>query len=274
MNIRVKISQKMIEYLRKKEVPWKTQWQGAGINIGVPRNVANGRKYFGINIMLLRIAGYKNQWWGTQEDFGYAKLNGTPISIINYINNGRTVLEPLEVYNAEQLDVPRSNLEVTRRYMLPCYGLASKVLHGTPAEIRYNDEGKCQFWYEDDYISIPKLEYFENGIGGPQSFWESLAHELLHFTEKPLHISRTTPEYIIELRAEMGAAYMMAELGIPHSISYLNYKKFREEWIQAIKNDAHLISQIAASACEGVDYILSFSKMLEIRHNQVNQYVA
>src|SRR4051794_17649692 len=56
--------------LRLGLAPWRTAWHG-GDNTGLPRDVASGELFQGIDWLLLQLSAqrraFRSRWWGTQE---------------------------------------------------------------------------------------------------------------------------------------------------------------------------------------------------------------
>src|SRR4051812_26962283 len=58
------ITAKMIAALEEGTVPWRKPWKGAN----APRNGTSGRRYRGINTLLLGLSGYTSPFWFTFKD--------------------------------------------------------------------------------------------------------------------------------------------------------------------------------------------------------------
>src|SRR5258708_19389354 len=58
----------IIAGLEAGTVPWRKPWRTAG---GMPRSMSTGRRYQGVNVMLLAMTaadrGYTSSWWGTRR---------------------------------------------------------------------------------------------------------------------------------------------------------------------------------------------------------------
>ena len=63
-----------------------------------------------------------------------------------------------------------------------------------------------------------------------------------------------------ELRAELGATYMAAEVGIPTAENVENHARYLDHWIKAMQADSRIIFQLCSAASRGADMILSFSR--------------
>lgn len=248
--VKPSLTTKIVAALENNEIPWHRK----GI-MGTPRNFVTHKKYSGANILLLLLSAKENDFtnhlWGTAAEFG----NAPPGSATQIISG--------EVYNAQQFSKPTRMANVD-------YTLANKVLHAVPAKVIYNNELKAFYEFPpSDYISIPPFKDFEDTMPGPDGYFETLAHELIHWTEPRLgfdYDGYQKPEMLRELRAELGAAFLMMELKIPNSIFYRNFVDFREKWIKMIKKNPSIIFKIADSAAQAVDCILAHSRLKEVRH--------
>lgn len=280
--MRDRINSEIITALKNNQIPWQKPWIGWGDNLGFPRNIGSKLKYFGINFVLLQIAakrhGFKSKWWGTAHDFkvfGYKIAERSPLTeVVSYkVENLKIETTSEIVYNADQLTTPFDACVAKPRLKVD-YGFGEKVLSQVPVELKFNEEGKALYYYPpEDYITIPSKVDFEMGINGLPAYYECLAHELMHYTETRLNF-KTEFEAIRELRAEIGAAMLMQELRLPHSISISNFRKWSEIWVNFMKDAPNLIFRLTASASRAVDYILSFSDLEEKRLDEVSENVA
>lgn len=281
------INSRIIRALENRILPWQKPWVGYGEGVGYPREVQTGKKFFGINFLLLQMAarehGFVSSWWGTAKQFELlgSRVRNRPESVqsgnwstetILYKNDiGRVITVSSIVYNTDQLSQSLVQYTPNPR-IVPFYEQAEKVLHSTGAKIKYNSDGEAFYFYPpNDFISIPTKRCFEAGLGGLPGYYEALAHELLHWSENRLWYDTESNEAIRELRADIGAAMLVEELGVPHSISYSNFEKWYRQWIPLLRADENIIFRVCASASRAVDYILG-SK--ELRFNQINEYAA
>jgi len=136
---------------------------------------------------------------------------------------------------------------------------AQKVIDGTGWEIRHVP-GDLAAYYRPplDYIVLPPKQQFVDGPFGVDGYYGTAFHELMHMSEHRLGWSGAYA--LNELRAELGAAYLAAEVGIPTSENVENHAKYLDHWIRAMKADPRLIFYLASAASKGVDKILSFSR--------------
>ena len=61
-----------------------------------------------------------------------------------------------------------------------------------------------------------------------------------------------------ELRAEIAAAYMLAELGVPQSSDLSNHQAYLKNWLQALRNDNRFIFKASTAANKAADYRSEF----------------
>ena len=66
-----------------------------------------------------------------------------------------------------------------------------------------------------------------------------------------------------ELRAEIGACYALAELGVPQSDDLTNHHAYLESWLAALQRDPRFIFAASTAASKAADFVLSFSRITE-----------
>jgi len=279
--LRQKINGRIIRALQRNEMPWQKPWEGRGKGVGFPCEISTKNKVFGINFLLLQMSakdhGFVSNLWGTSSQLKNMKVMERPddvspgswaTEIIYYENNIPT---SYVVYNLDQV-VNLPEAYQAKINFTPYYDLAEKVLHSTGARIKFNKGKKALYFYPpNDFIKFPEKRLFEAGIGGLPGYYDSLAHELMHWTESRVGFDTDCNEGIRELRADIGAAMLMEELGVPHSMGHSNFYKWKDRWIKLLKNDYNLIFKVCAAACKGAEYI---NKHSEIKFNRIDECVA
>jgi antirestriction protein ArdC len=133
---------------------------------------------------------------------------------------------------------------------------AELAIAATEADIHYS--GDRAFYHRiGDYIQVPPKGKFPK----ESEFYAVCLHELGHWSEKR---TEWTGDYAEgELRAEIAAAYMLAELGVPQSEDLSNHQAYVKNWLQALRNDDRFIFKASTAASKAVDFILSFSRQPE-----------
>lgn len=288
--LRHKINGHIISVLQKNEMPWQKPWEGRGTGVGFPREISTKRKFFGINFLLLQMSakshGFVSSWWGSATQL--ADLGVNVKNRPNDVEPGSWATETIFykkeldkiiptssiLYNLDQSSILLDSYQPRVNYK-PSFKLAERILHSTNAKIKYSESHEALYFYPpNDFIKFPEKRLFEAGIGGLPGYYESLAHELMHWSESRLGFDINCDEGIRELRADIGAAMLMEDLGVPHSISYSNFYKWRDRWINLLKSDCKLIFRICASASKGVEYIKQFSTNPKPEFNQINECLA
>src|SRR5438128_2573917 len=57
------VTEKIVAQLAQGVIPWRKPWAG----VGTPVNLATGRSYRGLNVVLLSCAGYSSPYWMTYK---------------------------------------------------------------------------------------------------------------------------------------------------------------------------------------------------------------
>jgi antirestriction protein ArdC len=95
-----------------------------------------------------------------------------------------------------------------------------------------------------------------------ESFYSTLAHEMTHWTKAPSRLARDFGRERFgdegyakeELVAELGAAFLCADLGITPEVRD-DHAAYIASWLKALKDDKRLIFAAAAHAQRAVDHL-------------------
>lgn len=271
------VNEKIIKALQENYIPWRC-------DVGFPRNILSQLRYDGVNPLLLNINCEQHKWatayWGTYDQWASKGCVSKPIPplvkiydwwteiVVYKPKNSGTIDQEICRWTVFNLDQIANGFDSLRMPPKPLdYSSVDKIIESTKADIRREPGLEAAYYYGEDYIIYPFKEQFVYGPGGLPAYYNSLFHELMHWTEPRLNWAES-PE-INELRAEIGADYLCTELGIPRlDISKrANHRKHINKWVEAMRQDADMIFRVTASASKGVDFILSHSKQVEPRHN-------
>jgi antirestriction protein ArdC len=147
---------------------------------------------------------------------------------------------------------------------------AEQLLGDSGATIRYG--GNRAFYSLDtDHIQLPRREQFPTA----DNFYATAMHESIHWSGAPGRTNRHVTLGIRdgetdgidlsdvarakeELRAELGAAFLCAELGIAHDPQ--QHAAYLKSWIKALKDDRNELFRAASDASRGADYLLSLER--------------
>jgi antirestriction protein ArdC len=272
-------------------VPWHNPVRGAGGG-ELPRNLASGRKYRGVNVFLLVMTGmsrgFDSPWWVTFKQAlgrgGNVRKGekGTPVIFWK-----KLVGDDEEVEIDPATGRPTKAPMVLRAYTVfnaaaQCEGLdvpAPVDLAGVPAFVRLEEAERIVREYprpqptiehqgtlasyipSQDVVRLPPPERF----GTPEEYYSTAFHELVHSTGIKGRCDRglgTAPAPFgtsdygkEELVAEMGAAFLNAAAGIFPQTARAS-ASYIDGWRRTIKGDKKLVVQAAAQAQRAADFIL------------------
>jgi len=130
---------------------------------------------------------------------------------------------------------------------------AERVIVATEADIRYQ-ESRAFYDRRGDYIQVPPKTKFPK----ENEFYATCFHELAHWSESRTDWKGDYAEG--ELRAEIAAAFMLAELGVPQSSDLTNHQAYLKSWLEALRNDNRYIFHASTAASRAADFVLSFSR--------------
>lgn len=286
--IRERVTSEIIDALKKGVVPWRKPWSAAG-NTGFPKNVVSQKHYAGVNRLLLTCAalkkGFQSQWWGTFRQWQQRGCRvrqrphdveaghwGSKIiffekrTITTKNQDGdeeeRTfpLLKEFCVFNAEQVDGAEAfHAEAEcEAPATPDFEPAEKVIAATGADIRIIAGDHACYFRGLDYIEIPPKAQFEQGGGGLAEWYSTALHELAHWSECRLNWMGSYG--LGELRAEMAACFLCAEIRIPNHNPTENHAAYLDNWIKTISEDYRAIFKISSAASAAADFILAFSR--------------
>ncbi|MHB1516261.1 MAG: ArdC family protein [Acidiferrobacteraceae bacterium] len=252
----------------------------------LPLNLITGKPYSGINVLILWSAGLRNgytsPYWLTykqaadiggqvrQDEHGTRCVFYKPWeSTDTNKDTGETetvkgaVLKSFTAFNLDQID----GIEAPAKEARPAFAAiedAERILSASQAQIHM---GGTQAFYRraDDTIHLPNRERFTS----TEAFYSVALHEMTHSTGHSSRLDRTFGErfgddaYAMEeLVAEMGSAFLTAELGIlgatlEHHADYLS------SWLRVLKQDKRAILTAAAQAAKAQAFIKSLNNPAE-----------
>jgi len=143
---------------------------------------------------------------------------------------------------------------------------AERIISDSGAEIRYGG-GRAFYRRSEDFIQLPRTEFFEDTAG----YYATLLHELVHWTGHESRLHRTlgsvmsSPEYAREeLVAEMGSMFLSAETDIPQTPEHFaNHAAYVESWISILKGDSNALFKAASEANKAAEFLLKHKRERE-----------
>lgn len=254
---------------------------------GRPINALTGHDYRGVNVVALWaeavMSGYGTGWWasyrqwkrlGAQVRRGergtvivfYNRLNTAPTDDLDESDQYRLVARAFRVFNLDQVhgwEPPES----AKPSMVETLADVEAFVVATKATIIHGGSSAC-YRRSEDRIDMPARERFR---GSPTSspseaYYGTLLHELTHWTGAPHRLDRTfgarfgDNDYAVEeLVAELGAAFLCADLGIANE-PRPDHAAYVASWLEVLNDDRRAVFTAAARANDAATYLQGLSE--------------
>jgi antirestriction protein ArdC len=287
LDVYSRVTNKIVADLERGNLTWLQPWQ-AGLRhqagpVSRPLR-AGGKAYRGVNVLMLWAAameqGYSCPLWLTFKQaaqLGGQVRKGEHGSLVVYADEftkegtddkGAAVeieipfMKGYTVFNAEQIDglpghfyatVPPLNTAINP------LDTVEQFFAGTKASIQHG--GNRAFYSPDrDIVQMPELQSFRDG----ESYYATLAHEMTHWTRHESRLNRDLGRkrfadagYAMEeLVAEIGAAFLCADLGITPETRD-DHAAYIASWLKVLKDDKRAIFTAASHSQKAADYLNS-----------------
>lgn len=264
------VTNKIVNEIESGALPWVKEWSNFS---GLPENAITGRKYNGINTLILWLMGgelgFSSHRWCTykqaHEANGFVRKGEKSIPVVFYkpltkdIENTSGELEEktipmlriFNVFNLDQIEGFADKPAVDTMKKLPGIDdfinmTGVKLVPGSPA-----------FVPSMNWVHMPPIDKFETNT----SYYATLFHELIHWSGHKTRLDRNMSNrfgdagYAIEeLVAELGAAFLCAKFGVTGEVRHAGYI---EHWLKVLKDDNKAIFKAAAEASKAVEYLMS-----------------
>jgi antirestriction protein ArdC len=286
MSIYSEITGKIIAELEAGRVPWVQPWGTAAAKapLAMPKNASTGRRYSGINVLILWDAvvarGFAGQSWltfrqalGIGGNVRRGEHGTTVVYADRFIPDDERkraerdgdepgaipFLKRFTVFNTDQCENLPEGL-VTAPVPMPD-GLilpgVQALIAATGADFRI---GGDRAFYSPchDYVQVPRPDAFFEPIN-----WHRTAlHEMGHWVGHKSRLARDQSGAFgsamyakEELVAEMASAFVCASLGIVPTVRHADYLG---SWLTVLREDDRAIVRAASAASKAADYLLAF----------------
>ena len=257
-------------------------WQRSGLPLCLPKNVDTDNFYNGVNILNLwacaELKNFTSNEWGTYKQWKSVDAQVRKGEKSSYIifykeyevepdpddpedNGMRRVARASRVFNACQVDGYQAE-DLPEMPLLERIAHADSFVTATHAIVRHGGD-RAYYSPSSDTIQMPdEVRFFEKDSSvRTESYYSVLLHELTHWTGHEKRRNREMGKrfgdetYAMEeLIAELGAAFLCAELGISYEPRQ-DHACYITNWLEVLKNDKKAIFYAAARASEAVTYL-------------------
>jgi antirestriction protein ArdC len=173
-------------------------------------------------------------------------------------NRARFFARSFVVFNRDQVDGADDTSDKQISPISTTVAEALAFLEGLGVPVEYGLHDAC-YRSDLDKVFMPERQAFDSDL----DLVSTLSHEILHSTGHGTRLARETlrdyhKERSIrareELTAEIGASYLMADLGLAYS-PRADHAAYLASWLVALKHDPKAIFTAAAQAQAGADWI-------------------
>lgn len=282
-DIYTRVTDKIIADLEKGVRPWLKPWSGDNLSNRIIMPLRhNGIPYRGINVLLLwgetMDKGYcANKWMTFKQatECGAHVRKGESGSLVVYADTitktgenekGEEIeqkipfMKSYTVFNVEQIDgLPEDYYVKPERKgeKLQLVETAEQFFAATGATFQHRGN-RAFYSSETDAIQLPFPEAFNDA----ESYVATKAHELTHWTKHSTRLDRDFGRKAWgdegyareELVAELGAAFLCADLGITPDPRE-DHSSYIDHWLKVLKEDKRAIFSAAAHAQRAVDFL-------------------
>jgi len=267
----------IIEALNMGVKPWVCPWKCNSAVSGIPSNFITGTAYSGMNIMLLWCCaakqGFNDSRWLTykqaQEQGAQVRKCEHGTTAIFYktlekeAEDGEIekipMLKTFTVFNVEQIDGLEMSAEIEPLEVgeFDPLGQVEALFQRTGANI--TERGLQAFFKPlTDEIWLPERHLFTDAA----NFYATGLHELTHWSGAKSRLNREikgkfgSKGYAFEeLIAELGSAFLMADLGV---VGEVQHESYIASWLKSLKNDKRYIFKAASAASKAHRYLMRF----------------
>lgn len=279
------VTNRVIAELEQGRLPWVQPWDGAACGCAMPHNAGTGRRYSGINVLILWAAvidgGYASQRWLTyrqaQAAGGHVR-RGEKGTVVCYADR---FTPRSEETRARDEDREARQVAFLKRFTLfnvdQCEGLPAALIRAPEALAEVDilpsvqalidasgadfRVGGAEAFYSPgaDFVAVPRAGAFHE----PINWYRTALHELGHWAGHRSRLDRDqrggfgSADYAREeLVAEMASAFACASLSIQPTVRHSDYVGC---WLAVLREDEKAIFRAASAASKAADYLLAFA---------------
>lgn len=272
------VTDRIVEQLEKGTLPWVKPWKDGNNTAcpNMPYNAATKRAYSGINVLLLACMPFASNGWMTfkqaKDRGGYVRKGeqGSMVTLFKPVSkdsgetdeNGKPILKGYAllrsycVFNVEQIEWPEGSKEPEAPEPGEIAGTSADELAAVlKCDLRIQGTKAC-YIPSADQVHMPALKLFKD----QDNYNATLLHELTHWTghksrcDRDLRNRFGDDAYAFEeLIAEMGAAFLGMQMGIPYE--NLQHDSYIASWLKVLKDDKKAIFAASSQARQSNEWV-------------------
>jgi len=282
-DIHAEITNKLIKAIEANPGEPVMPWRRSGNPLWLPVNALTGKRYNGINIISLWVAAetasYAAPLWATYRQWHqldaqvrqgekaslvvfYKQYNADPDPDDPEDDGKRRVARASWVFNGAQVEGYTPPPQPEPLGPIERIFDADRFFAATGARIVHGGQEAC-YRPSTDTIHMPDEGLFTgtDTMTRSEAYFAVLGHEHIHWTGHGSRLNRdlckrfgNAERAAEELIAEIGSAFLCAELGITQDVR-ADHAQYLANWLQLLKSDPKAIFTAAARASEAVNYL-------------------
>lgn len=284
-DIHQQVTDNIIQAIEAGAGDWQMPWHRSGEGLNRPVNIDTKQAYRGVNILNLWVAGelrgFSAGVWGTYRQWQNHSCqvrkgeNGSLVVFYKTLEfedenpiTGETEIEERlmarasTVFNADQVDGYEPDPLPEPVDSAQTIVEAEAFVQATGADIRHGGQ-RAYYNHSRDLIQIPEHERFlgTKTSSPTEAYYAVLLHELTHWTGHEKRCARQFGKrfgddaYAMEeLVAELGAAFLSADLGITQA-PRVDHAAYIDSWLRVLKADKKAVFTAASQASKAAEFL-------------------
>lgn len=289
VDIHALITDQIVAAIEAGAGAFKMPWHRSGGALQCPRNIATGNAYQGINILTLWVAGevrgYSAPIWGTFKQWleagypvrkGEKSVTGVFYKDLQIEETNDTTGEVAErrvgmarafpLFNCAQVEGFPMPTETFMPTAFDPHPRVEALIAASAVTISYGGD-RAFYNHLEDRVQIPEPARFTGTetMTAAEAFDATRLHELVHWSGAKPRLDREFGKrfgdkaYTFEeLVAELGAAYLCAELGVT-PIARPDHAQYLAGWLAVMKEDKKAIFTAASQAQRAASFLMGFA---------------
>lgn len=285
-DLHAEITQNLIEAIEANPGHPQMPWRRSSAPLWLPANATTGALYNGINVLNLwargAMRGFTAPLWATYRQWssvGAQVIKGAKSETIIFYkefevapnpddandDGKRRVAKASRVFNVAEVDGFEAPEPPEQLGPIERIALAEAFIAAANPTIRTGGQD-AYYAPSQDLIQMPDEGLFvgTETLSREEGYYATLLHELTHWTG---HASRCDRDMsgqfgnatyaAEELVAEIGSAFLCAELGITQDLR-LDHAQYIAHWLNLMKDDPKAIFSAAAQASRAVQHLKAY----------------